>query len=73
VEQQLFAGAGAGAIVFYPSPAPEPGIKIFIKCYKNPKFIILKFEVDFNITIWLLLTLKNHLMIIYVFKKMKIC
>jgi hypothetical protein len=40
VEQQLFAGAGAGA--------PEPGIKILIKCHKNPKFFILKFEVDFK-------------------------
>jgi hypothetical protein len=26
----------------------EPGIKILIKCYKNPKFFILKFEVDFK-------------------------
>jgi hypothetical protein len=66
VEQQLFAGAGAK--VFYPAPAPEPGIKIIILSYKNPKFFILKFEVD----------LKNHnfvaiyfylLMIIYFFLK----
>jgi hypothetical protein len=43
VEQQLFAGAGAK--VFFD---PAPGIKILIKCYKTPKFFILKFEVYFK-------------------------
>jgi hypothetical protein len=40
---------------FVPAPAPEPGIKILKKCYKNPKFFILKFEVDF----------KNHNFVCY--------
>jgi hypothetical protein len=54
----------------------EPEPKFFLarlrlrrKSYKNHKFFILKFEVDFKITISLLFTLKNLLMIIYVFKK----
>jgi hypothetical protein len=29
-------------------PAPERGMYILIKCYKNPKFFILNFEVDFK-------------------------
>jgi hypothetical protein len=36
VEQQFFAGAGA-KVFFGPTPAPEPGMLILIKCYKNPK------------------------------------
>jgi hypothetical protein len=44
VEQQLFAGAGAE--VFWPGSAL--GMEIHIKCYKNPKFFIHKFEVEFN-------------------------
>jgi hypothetical protein len=45
VERQLFARAGA-EVVF--CPAPDPGMKNLIKCYKNLKFFIPKFEVDFK-------------------------
>jgi hypothetical protein len=45
VKRQLFAGAGA-EVFFY--PALTPGMKVLIKCYKNPKFFILKFEGDFK-------------------------
>jgi hypothetical protein len=58
VEQQLFAGAGAGAKVLF-GPAPEKGMKILIKYYKNPTFFILKFEVDF----------KNHNFVTIYFKE----
>jgi hypothetical protein len=66
MERQHFARAGAE--VFGPAPGSEPGMKILTKCYKNPKFFLLKFEVEIKITISLLFTLQN-LFIIYVFKK----
>jgi hypothetical protein len=57
VEQQLFAGAGAE--VFW--PAPSPGIKFFKNVTKNLNFYT-------KITILLLFTLKNLMLIIDVFK-----
>jgi hypothetical protein len=43
VERQLFAGAGVE--VFLPGSGSGAG---YVKCYKNPKFFILKFEVHFK-------------------------
>jgi hypothetical protein len=42
---------------FYPALAP--GMKVLIKCYKNPKFFILKFVGDF----------KNHNFLALYFKQ----
>jgi hypothetical protein len=62
------AGAGAGgAATFCWSRGrrqsfffdPETGVKILIKCYKNPKFFIFKFEIYF----------KNHKLIAIYFKE----
>jgi hypothetical protein len=59
------AGAGGAATFCWSrsqsffDPAPEPGIKILIRCYKNPKFFMLKFEVDF----------KNHNFVAIYFKE----
>jgi hypothetical protein len=49
VERQLFAGARAGAKVFLTRLWLRSRVCIIlIKCYKKPKFFILKFEVDFE-------------------------
>jgi hypothetical protein len=66
VERQLFAGAGAK--VFWPGSGSGAG---YVKCYKNPKFFILKFEVDFKNHNFVAIYFKNLLMTIYVFKNMK--
>jgi hypothetical protein len=44
---------------------------MLIKCYKNPKFFILKVEIDFknNKFVTIYSNLKNLLMIIYFFHK----
>jgi hypothetical protein len=45
VEQQLFAGAGAK--VFWPGSGSGAGCVNSLKMLQNPKFFILKFEIDF--------------------------
>jgi hypothetical protein len=61
------AGAGAGGAATFCwsrsqsffGPAPEPGMLILLKCYKNPQFFILKVEIDF----------KNHNFVAIYFKE----
>jgi hypothetical protein len=54
VERQILAGAEA--VVFGPGSGSGAG---YVKCYKNPKFFILKVEVD----------LKNHNFVAIYFKE----
>jgi hypothetical protein len=67
-------GAG-GAATFFRSQAkkisataPEPGMLFLKKCDKNPKFFILKLEVEFKNPNFVASYLKNLLMIIFALK-----
>jgi hypothetical protein len=66
VERHHFAVGGAE--FFRPGSGPEY-VNSYKTFYKNPKFFILKFEVEFKNYNAMLFSLKNLLILIYVFIK----
>jgi hypothetical protein len=66
VERQHFAGAGASPKKFR---LRRRVCKFFKKCYKNPKFFILKLAVEFKNHNFVAIYFKELFMIIHVLKK----